>query len=209
MSITIDCQCFPCIYYFKKLSEVKHVKLELYENFQKASFRNRFIIASANGLTSLTIPVKGGRESKKIIGEIEIDKSDNWQTKHWRSIVSAYKKAPYFEYYENEVQRLLFNDESRLFYFNYEILTGISKWLNINLQYDFTGEYKRVVEGVDLRDTILPKNFQAYEGVQWPVYSQVFEDRLGFQPNLSVLDLLFCEGPNAKNVLENWSGLGR
>ena len=207
MTFLIENQLFPCIDFFKKLVEIKHVKIELYEHFQKTSFRNRFVIAGANGLANLTIPVAGGREQKTLMTQIEIESTGGWATKHWRSITSAYSKAPFFDFYSEEVRWMVFNPEKNLFNFNLFIITRLCKLLNINVFIDFSDRYKaspeQLTEGeLDFRNKFLPKNFQNDRDNWQPKYSQVFEDRLGFQPNLSILDLLFCEGPNSVHLLE-------
>lgn len=202
MSIVAENQVFPCIDYLKKIAEVRYIKIEKYEYFKKATFRNRYIIATANGVSSLTVPVAGGREQKTLITEIEIDNMTDWRTKHWRSITSAYRKAPFFDYYADEIKSLIYKSESCLFNFNISILDSVLKLLNINTNIDFTETYSSYPFGEDFRDKLLPKSFQD-EGIGWqPKYSQVFEDRIGFQPNLSILDLLFCEGPNSLNLIE-------
>src|SRR4051794_13079496 len=108
MSLVIESQSFPCIDYVKKLIVHKHIKIEQYDTFSKMSFRNRYVILGANGIQSLTIPVQGGREQKTSIKEVKIDLTTNWNTKHWKSILSAYSKAPYFEFYAGGVKELLF-----------------------------------------------------------------------------------------------------
>ncbi|MCW3111442.1 MAG: hypothetical protein JWQ09_5948 [Segetibacter sp.] len=202
MEVVVEIQLFPCINFIKKLIKHKHIKIEKYERFQKMSFRNRYVIAGANGLTNLTIPVAGGREQKALITEVEIDNTIDWRTKHWRSLTSAYSKAPFFDYYTEEVKAMLFNSEKSLFEINLFILTTLCKLLTINPFIEFTEKYESVNEDVDYRNKFLPGNFQAHRDKWQPRYSQVFEDRLGFQPNLSILDLLFCEGPNSIYLLE-------
>ena len=202
MILLVENQLFPPIDYIKKIAEAKHVKIDKYEYFRKATFRNRYVIATANGLSSLTIPVAGGREQKTLITEIEIDSTTDWRIKHWRSLTSAYRKAPFFEYYAEEIKSLLYNTETGLFNFNISILHKLLKLLNINANIDFTTEYSSYSADKDFRNKLLPKSFQAEAGGWQPKYSQVFEDRIGFQPNLSILDLLFCGGPNLLNLLE-------
>src|SRR3954454_23722404 len=107
MPLVIDLQTFPCINYIRKLILEKHIKLDKYESFQKMSFRNRYVIAGANGIQSLTIPLVGGREQKKLIREVCIDNTTDWKTKHWGSLLSAYSKAPFFEYYSQEIKNLI------------------------------------------------------------------------------------------------------
>jgi hypothetical protein len=165
------------------------------------SFNNRYVVLGANGLVNLTVPIAGGREQKKLITEIEIDHSTDWQKRHWRTIVSGYSKAPFFEHYLEDVKAMIFNPEKNLFNFNISILGKLYNWLNINYPIDFSSEHGKHVER-DYRNKLLPKNFQN-DTLNWqPKYEQVFEDRVGFQPNLSILDFLFCAGPRSRFLLD-------
>jgi hypothetical protein len=204
MKLLIDLQLFPSINYFKKLIESTHVRIEEYENFQKMSFRNRYLIYSSNGVAHLTVPIVGGREQKTLITDVEIDYSTDWRIKHWRSIRSAYSKAPFFDYYSSEIRDLLYSGENSLFNFNFFILKKLCNLLNVSLIISFTTGYYRTYDAdiLDYRNKLLPKSFQNDVDNWQPKYPQVFEDRYGFQPNLSILDLLFCEGPNARNLIE-------
>ncbi len=202
MWIVSEIQYFTPIDAVKALIELKHVKIEQCENFQKMSFRNRCIISTANGLTSLTVPIEGGREQKALIRDVKINNSETWQRTHLRSLISAYNKAPFFHYYIGDIEILLNSNEKFLFDLNLKILAYIIKVFNIKVSVQFTAEYQsEYLDVLDMRNKILPKNFQKHRENWKPRYSQVFEDRLGFQPNLSILDLLFCEGPNAINLL--------
>jgi len=200
---TIEIQSFPCIDYFKKAIRMSHLKIERYDSFQKTSFRNRYVIAGANGLSFLTIPMAGGREQKTLIKEVKIDYSVNWPEKHFRSIRSSYSNSPFYQYYENEVKNLLFSNEKYLFDFNIKILVWLFKVLKTKVVIEFTTSFLPLLnEGVDLRGILSPKNYQDSDNNWKPVYPQVFEDRFGFQKNLSILDLLFCTGPNSLSLLE-------
>jgi len=202
--LVIESQSFPCVDYFKRVIKSKHVKIEQFDAFQKMSFRNRYVIAGANGLVNLTIPVVGGREQKSLIQEVEIDYSNDWPTKHWRTIVSSYSKSPFFDYYAKQIEKLLFSNEKKLFTFNVNIIIFLFNALKINALLDFTTDFIRIYEGSeDCRGLFLPKNFQKDTEDWKPKYAQVFEDRLGFQSNLSILDLLFCEGPNTIHLLHS------
>lgn len=207
MILITDCQLFAPIDFFKKVTEYKYVEIETCDWFKKSTFRNRYIIAGANGLVNLTVPIAGGREQKRLFKDVKIDNADNWRIKHWRSIVSSYRKSPFFDYYEEEVRALIFNGEEKLLIFNITILNKFCNLLNISSSVSFTSVYEQLAENkFDFRDTLLPATFQA-NGENWqPKYSQVFEERRGFQPNLSILDLLFCEGPNALNLMEKSVG---
>jgi hypothetical protein len=202
MSLVIENQLFPCIDYMKKLIESKYVKIEQCESFQKMSFRNRYVISGANGIQSLTIPIKGGREQKTSIKQVEIDNISDWRTKHWRSLLSAYSKAPYFEFYGGELKEMLFSEESFLFSLNIKILNWICNKLKVNVLISFTDSFNINYSGdIDYRNFFLPKSYQQNRANWQPRYVQVFEERIGFQPNLSIIDLLMCEGPNAANLL--------
>jgi len=198
----IDSQIFPTIDYFKIISQNKYVKIDECDKFRKMSFSNRYVIAGANGLITLTAPVVGGREQKALMKDIKVDDTTNWRTSHWRSIVSSYNSSPYFDYYRAEVEKMLFFNTSFLYDLNILILGNILKLMDINTIV-FLNSLSGIdeVAAIDFRNHILPKNYQ-HDSFNWrPKYSQVFEERIGFQPNLSILDLLFCEGPNAKNLL--------
>lgn len=203
MLLVIDSQLFSNITYIRMLIEYKYSKIEKYDYFLKMSFRNRYVIAGANGLINLTVPVIGGREQKSLMKDVRIDNSEKWQIKHWRSLVSSYKKAPFFEFYENDVERLLWSKEEFLYFFNMNVLEWIFKILKIDLIVEPTEFYKKdYKDEFDYRNKFLPKSFQN-ESIVVPHYSQVFEARFGFQKNLSILDLIFCKGPNAASLLSD------
>lgn len=205
MSLVIECQCFPCVGYIEKLIRHKYIKIEQCESFQKMSFRNRYIILGANGIQNLTVPVVGGREQKTLIKEVRIDNSTDWQTKHWRSLLSAYSKAPFFNYYYQGIKDLIYSKEENLFSFNINILNWVCNALRIKPVIAFTEEFNLVYSvEEDGRNYFLPKSFQKVEET-FPYYSQVFEDRTGFQPNLSIIDLILCEGPNSLNLIRQFS----
>ena len=205
MNIIIDNQCFPCTEYIKEVTEYKNIELELYDVFKKMSFQNRYIIAGANNLINLTVPIAGGREQKTLMKEVRIDNSTNWQMKHWRSLTSAYNKAPFFEFYSQDVKRLLFSNEEFLFRFNLKVLEWIFIILKIDSAINFTESFiAHYEDATDYRNYFLPRSFQNSTN-NFLSYSQVFENRLGFQPNLSILDLLFCEGPNARHLLNQFT----
>lgn len=202
MSLLVDLQVFPCIDYFKNLEMQKYVEIEVCERFEKSSFRNRYIISGPNGLSNLTVPIKGGREQKVTVTAVQIDNSVDWRTKHWRNITSSYAKAPFFDFYAPAIYDALNNPEKSLFNFSITILDRLLNLLNINVKYTFTTSYSPCFDGLDLRNRLLPKNFQNRVEGWRPRYPQVFEDRHCFQPNLSILDLLFCVGPRSADLLK-------
>jgi hypothetical protein len=203
VTLIIDNQPFPCICYIKELIKYEHIKIEKYDTFQKMTFRNRYIISGANGVMNLTIPLKGGREQKTLMKDVRIDNSMNWRIKHLRSLTSAYSNAPYFEFYYQDLQKLIFTKEEFLFPFNIKILDWLCNTLKIIAELGVTESFVGYYEAAaDYRNYFLPKSFQKNEFDTVPHYSQVFEDRLGFQPNLSIIDLILCQGPNAMQLLK-------
>lgn len=197
MNIIIENQYFPIIDWFKMSAENSNYKIEVCENFKKMSFRNRCIISGSNGLINLTVPLINGREQKALIKEIRVDDSENWRAHHWKAIVSSYSRSPFFEYYVEGIKKLLFAPNNFLFDHNLKIIGWLNSVLQIGITINFTEDYVKeypVLEALDYRDRWLPKNY-AQNTTDWkPKYTQVFEDKFGFQPNLSVLDLLFCKG---------------
>ena len=178
--------------------------MEQYESWQKMSFRNRCMIAGANGVISLSIPVVGGRNVKEVVKDIRIDNMKNWQSVHWRSVFSAYKRSPWFEFYRDELEFFYNKKFEFLWDWNLELLNWILKKLEIDIPIRFSEDYKKEISGAeikDIRNKILPRNLEAYQA-ECPPYNQVFMSRHGFIPNLSIIDLLFCEGKNALNILK-------
>ena len=196
------------VQYYTKLSYFSNVLLEQHENFNKQTYRNRCTILGANGLQPLVIPVTKGRRMKAPIREMKISYEENWQRVHWKAIVSAYNNSPYFEYYEFDLHPFFHQKKHEfLFDFNLKLQEVICELLEIEPSVSFTEEY--IVPGTtnipDYRSAIHPKQQAAIPDPHFKAqkYTQVFSEKFDFVPNLSILDLLFNEGPNAANVLEN------
>lgn len=184
-------------------SEYSYVKIEACDSYQKNSFRNRCVIAGSNGLIHLSVPLEKGRDQKAGYRDIKIAYNDNWQVQHWRSITSCYRRAPFFDFYAPGVESLLQKRPVFLFDLNLEIGEWIRKVLKISASVSLTEDYIQdySADGMaDVRGHWRPSNFQN-EVADLPRYFQLFEDRLGYQGNLSILDLLFCAGPRALNPL--------
>lgn len=173
-----------------------HSIYSLYEKFNKMSFQNRCVIPTANGLTTLSIPLRGGRENKLPFGLVEIDNSQQWQTRHWRTITAAYNRSPYFEYFKFSLAKIYGTRFEKLYEWNLEILNWI--FLNLELGLNLTPLDVNKDVGTKKITPLLPRNFQQ-PGliIGHPVYPQVFMERIGFQPNVSIMDLLFCMGNNS------------
>lgn len=195
---------FPPIQYISKFLLFDDVLIEKHENFSKQSYRNRCNILSANGPLTLSIPTKKEEELKVKITDIRIDYDTNWQKMHFKGIESAYRHSPFFEHYIDYFIHFFENTHKYLFEFNIEILETLLKLFNINNKPEFTLDFITEPQNIiDYRDSIHPKkrmqkndsNFKLIE------YNQVFSNKFDFSPNLSSLDLLFNEGPNAISII--------
>ena len=203
----LELQCFPSIPYFAAFFSFPTILIEQQENYRKGSYRNRFQIASANGPLFLSIPLVKGKNQQQAITDVAICYNTSWQRKYWTAIRSAYGKSPYFEYYASDIKQLLFEKQERLFDFNKAILAYFIQLFQLDTSIAFTTEYfKAPIDGIiDLRNTISPKILQPIDTMNYQVveYPQVFIEKTGFLPNLSILDLLFCQGPEAVITLTN------
>lgn len=199
--ILVENQYFGCINYYSSLYKFSNALIEQYESWRKMSFRNRCVILGANGLIDLTVPLENGRDQKKLIKDVKIDNSSAWQKQHWRSISSCYGKSAFFEFYKDRLEAFYKKKFIYLFDMNLEILFWLKSILKIEAEIAMTDSFIKIYPAaiIDLRNKWLPKNYQSSSHQIF--YNQVFETKNKFQPNLSILDILFCEGPNAKNIL--------
>ena len=194
-----ELQYFGTISYIKGLCKAQEICFDENEAYAKMSFKNRTIIASAQGPLNLTIPLIGGRDQKSKLVDIQIDYSTPWQTQHIKSIQSCYRRAPFFDYYEESLNELINTRSENLA----EYLIFVNQWVQIQLKHSWKIVSQECTEDINIfRDKWLPKNFQ-----QAPIhikYYQVFEDQIGFIPNLSIIDLLCCMGgKQAQAVLKS------
>lgn len=177
--------------------------MECYENYSKQSYRNRCEILTANGIDVLTVPVLGGN-SKTLVRDVRIDYTQKWVNRHWRAIQSAYGKAPFFEFYAEQFRQILHGQPEFLFDLNWSILTVCLKFLQLDNDLKFTSGYTKQLQNPadDFRSAIHPKKKNSGSLHHKPVsYTQVFGNK--FVKNLSILDLLFCEGPGANQILKS------
>ncbi len=197
---------FPPVEYFILVAAYGRALIERHENYTKQSYRNRCNILSANGLLSLTIPVKRYRGIKTPIIDVKPDNSYNWQKLHRISIESAYRSAPFYEFYIDDIMPFLESEYNSLFRLNTDILNKTLEVLDINALCNHTENFTKIPPAgcADKRDAIHPKRkdpdlMNAIEQLQ---YTQVFQNRWGFVPGLSILDLLFNAGPDSGRLLE-------
>ncbi|MEX0315308.1 MAG: WbqC family protein [Allomuricauda sp.] len=195
---------FPNLASFAVLIQ-KKVIWEMHDNFQKQTYRNRCYICTDRGKHMLNIPIKhvGGTEGRQKYIDIKIDDSYNWRKLHWRTLETAYRTSPFFEFYEDDIRPLYEKRESSLFEFNLKTIKVIADCLGVEISFEKTRVYeKEITQNSDVRFLIKAKKEPNFLFQQ---YSQVFEERHNFVSNLSILDLLFNEGTNALNYLKNQS----
>ena len=200
MSLVLSSVYAGNLVYYSLIANSDKIILDVYENFNKQSFRNRCVIASPNGPLKLIIPVF--RSSKNIVKDVKIDNTQNWKKIHWKSLESSYRSSPYFEFYEDEFYSLYFkNKNDFLFDFNNKINFAILKCLGIETEIIISSSYvEKDLEIEDFRN-IIPSKSKDLEKFKEIKYNQVFQEKQSFLPNLSILDLLFNEGPLAKQFL--------
>lgn len=201
-TILIEAQYLPPVAYFSALHGADGIVLEKQEHYEKQTYRNRCYINSVQGKSVLIVPVTS-KHGKTKISEVRIDYRQKWVNNHWRAIQSAYGKAPYFEHYADDLHEILFKKTEFLYDFNRELLTMCLKWLGWNLSIGESLEYQETVNNpvIDLRSAISPKKGEMLARFYNPVtYYQVFGNK--FVENLSLLDLIFCEGPGAAGTVQ-------
>ena len=176
------------------------VYIEACENYQKQSYRNRCRFYAADGVQALSFPiVHEGGTHKLPISEIKVDYSTPWLQQHERAIVSAYRTSAYFEYYQDELFAILESRPERLLDLNMSLLRFFIEKTGLAVDLRLTEEFSKETTCDDLRETIHPKRPNAILadiGLEKP-YFQVFSRKYGFKSDLSIMDLLFNEGPDS------------
>lgn len=199
--VLIEPHYLPSLEYFCALLPCDEILLEKYEHFVKQTYRNRCYINTSHGVEILSVPL-AEKHSKTILKDIRIDNSKKWQNNHWRTIESAYRKAPFFEHYGQALHQILFKQHQFLLELNCELLSFCLQSLSLPQRLTETLSYEKTPpEGVsDLRSVITPKKAVSDRSYYQAVpYYQVFGNT--FVSNLSVVDLLFCEGPKGRSFL--------
>ena len=188
------------IEYYSYLSRNEYVLIEVNDNYQKQTYRNRCTIAGANGPLSLSIPIVKPDRANSRMKDIRIADHDNWQHLHWNAILSAYNSTPYFQYFEDDFRPFYERKNEFLHDFNEEIRQLICRFIGIqnNVNYTYTYINEETEGYIDLREKIHPKKESDYKT---DPYYQIFAPKHGFINNLSILDLLFNMGNEARLFL--------
>lgn len=185
---------------YGKLYRFPEVYMETMENYIKQSYRNRCTIAGANGPLSLSIPIIKPDTLKCLTRDIRISDHGNWRHLHWNALVSAYNMSPFFEYYEDDFAPFYQRKYEFLFDFNEELRVLLCDLLDIQPVVHYTDQYESEVPN-DFRETIRPRHPGMDPSFEPQPYYQVFREKHGFLPNLSIVDLLFNMGPESLLVL--------
>ena len=199
MKILLPIFYLPPISWFAVfLKEENEIVLEQYENFPKQTYRNRTNIYGANGRLSLIIPINHSGE--RVMKEIKVSHRENWQKLHWKSIKSAYQSSPYFEFYEDKLQKIFEFESDSLIQFNLNALKIVLDILKTEKAYSLNIEYVKIPLEENYREKFSAKKESEIEMEE---YYQTFTDKMGFMKDLSILDLICNKGPETLTYLKN------
>ena len=183
----------PSIEYVSLFLKTEDASIELFETYQKQSCRTRTNVMTANGVQTLTIPVIKTNGNHTLTKDIEISYKESWQQVHLRCLESAYRKSAYFDYYFPYFEKIYKQKFNTLVELNDFCLKTILKIMKVKKDYSFTTDFEKITDEKDYRISLS----KGTNKIEIKPYYQVFADRHGFIPNLSIVDLLFNEGPNS------------
>jgi len=208
-NILIHPTYFPNLGHFIALWNADEVLLEINDHFRKQTYRNRMYFLGAGGKQMLSVPVRHSKTiAQRPTREVEISNDRDWQHHHWKSLETAYRSSPYFEFYEDDLAPLFERPYQKLIDLNIATIRKIFELLGKDFHFRYTTEWHPEAPAgfLDLRYLADAKNPHAYIGELTP-YTQVFAGRHDFIPDLSILDLLFMEGPAASTYLKKHRAL--
>ena len=204
-TVMLQTTYFGPVQWYQKLNSYDHCMIEQYDSYQKQTYRNRCIIATANGVQALTVPVScdsvAGTD-KCLVKDVRISDHNQWRRVHWNALQSAYSESPFFDYYADDFRPFFEQKYDFLIDFNEAIRQKVCELIDIHPDVEYTSSFLPPPSTLcpplkDFRDVIHAKHPQPDADFKPRPYWQVFQHKHGFLPNLSILDLLFCMGPEA------------
>ena len=195
MSVLLSTTYFGPIQWYQKLYRAERVEIEQWESFRKQTYRNRCLIATTNGIQALTVPVE--HSDSPLIKDIRLSDHGNWRHLHWNALQSAYGESPFFEYFQDDIRPFFEKHWEFLLDFNEAIRLKMCELIDIQPNVSYTKEFVSEENMASFRDVICPKHPQDDPDFTPRRYYQVYEQKHGFLPNLSILDLLFNMGPES------------
>ena len=189
---------FPCISYMARFLAEDEPFVEIWETYHKQTYRNRCRVMTANGVENLSVPVVKVNGNHTMTKDMVLSPIEPWQHIHSRCLESAYKASPYFDHYYDYLRPIFEGHFERLIDLNDAAMKAVLKMLKVNKEIVHTTDYVREAEN-DLREFFNPK--RPIDAMLFPKYYQVFSEKFPFAPDLSVLDLIFNEGPEAMGYL--------
>ena len=196
-SLVIEPHYLGSLEYYALLLDSESIVLEVNDYYQKQTYRNRCYLLGSNKILTLTVPVS--YSSKTLTKDVTVDNFQRWKKDHNGAFYSAYGKAPFYEFFAEDLEAIWRKDYKYLVDLSVDLLILTFKWLRKDVKMTLSDSYKEKVE-LDFRDVIIPKKtFVDRKIYQEVPYTQLFGDN--FIPNLSIIDLIMCEGPGALDVL--------
>jgi hypothetical protein len=196
---------FPPAEYFWLITRSSKVLIEKWENFHKQTYRNRCVIMGANGPLTLIVPVVRGSIHKTALRDLCIDNTQHWKELHLRSITSACSTAPFFDFYYDIIRNVINKQHKFLLDLNREALLAMNDAIGIISDISYTDEFLPEQYGIaDYRYRITPKKQSDIEGYSDVPYIQIFRERFGYIPCLSIIDVLLNNGPGTRALLQGF-----
>nr|WP_321222781.1 WbqC family protein [uncultured Psychroserpens sp.] len=192
---------FPNVAHFVAMLHANHIVFEVCDNYQKQTYRNRTSIYGANGRLDLNVPVIYSQKNRQLYKDVKIFNSENWQTQHLKSLESAYRTSPFYEFYIDDLMPLFTSEFETIMAFNLRSIELIFECMQLSIEYSTTSIFE--IELENSQDARPLANSRKEITQHFTSYAQVFDDKHGFLNNLSILDLLFNEGPNTELYLKS------
>ena len=201
MNVLLHPTYFPNVAHFVSIIQADKLLFEIHDNYQKQTYRNRAYVNGANGKLALNVPINHTHKNRQLYKDVRIANDAPWQKQHWKSLQSAYKTSPFFEFYEDALAPLFFKKHKFILDLNFECFEVIFECLQFDFNYKTTLAYEDEPNNcLDYRFLVNARKGKEY---QFKPYTQVFSTKHGYLNNLSILDLLFNEGTNSINYLQS------